>query len=198
VAAASQLPQFLDRFGRLVAVADDGTLVPAMWPAELESGLYGAAVRRLHAAVQRARITAVFVPSERVCGQPETGVWRHLAVHLDAERVQQAAGVTASHLAERRTTVERALQELKPAALDEALRVLKADVLYRADRFVAPVQWLRDVHDLPPGPRGANLLWRAIATAPQGYCHPRASMVTNLYTCAEFCVTSVNDPKCSV
>src|ERR1019366_3072135 len=67
-----------------------------------------------------------------------------------------------------------------PPMLDEALRLLRAESLSNSERFISPVQWLRTLHDRPKGRAGENVLWRAIASAPDGYCHPRASVVGSL------------------
>jgi hypothetical protein len=61
--------------------------------------------------------------------------------------------------------------------LDQALRLLEADALARSEKFIGPVKWLRALHDRPTGQRGENVLWRAIAAAPEGYCHPKASVI---------------------
>jgi hypothetical protein len=46
-----------------------------------------------------------------------------------------------------------------------------------------PAQWLHDLHvaiDGVRGPARSNLVWRAVATAPAGVCHPRSSMIGTL------------------
>lgn len=78
----------------------------------------------------------------------------------------------------------RALAEFSPAVLDEALRVLEADALSRSERFVAPVRWLRDLQAARADAKDSrirdSLVWRALAAAPSGYCHPRGSVIGTL------------------
>ena len=42
------------------------------------------------------------------------------------------------------------------------------------------MQWFRDLYDLPKGRAGENLLWRAVAEAPAGYCHPKSAVTGSL------------------
>lgn len=81
-------------------------------------------------------------------------------------------------------TVATALSDFTPDMLAQAMRLLEADSLARAERFIGPVQWLQELHEKRGKVRNArhrdNILWRAIATAPDGYCHPRSSMVGTL------------------
>jgi hypothetical protein len=74
-------------------------------------------------------------------------------------------------------TVSTALAEFTAPMLDQALRMFSADALDRSEKFVGPVKWLRALHDRPKGRAGENLLWRAIAAAPEGYCHPKSSVI---------------------
>ncbi len=77
-------------------------------------------------------------------------------------------------------TVATALAEFKAPMLDQALRLFNADALSRSEKFIGPLRWLRVLHDRPKGRAGENVLWRAVATAPAGYCHPKASVIAPL------------------
>jgi hypothetical protein len=180
--------RFLRRFGSLAFVSDDGSLVPAMWEAGASlPDLYRPAVLALAEAVRGAEVTSVFRCKDKVWGLPQDGEWRHFAVNATA-RVHRPGALTAGQAMaaskENFKTVLNAMAEYGPAVLDEALRVLESGHLDRADKFVGPVRWLRKLHDWPKG-RGKkrvrdNLLWQAIATAPEGYCHVKSSVVAPL------------------
>lgn len=171
---------FLTRYGGLVAVSEKGETIPAMWSVDVPE-FYQAAFRALAARVMRARIISVFLSKERIWGTPQTGEWSHMAVTPPPGMVYQEHALTAGQAMasakENFRTVSTALTEFSAPALDQALRVLQADALARSEKFVGPATWLRALHDRPKGRLGENVLWRAIAAAPEGYCHPRDSVI---------------------
>lgn len=174
--------RFIESFGGLVTVTPGGETAPVMWDPDAVPPFYVPAMAAMAQRVRRAKITGVFLSKESVWGAPRTGPWNHFAVNspgvyqegaLDAHQKM----ATVKHNVE---TVTTALREFTPKMLDEALRVLDADAVNRAEKFVGPTKWLRDLHDRPNGRRGENLLWKTVAAAPEGYCHPRASVVGSL------------------
>ena len=176
--------RFIATYGGLVTIGTDGSTTPAMWAPLAVPEFYRPAFKALHDRVKRARVDAPFLSKEAVWGTPRTGDWTHPAVAPPAAFVYRERALTAGQamaaLRENYRTVATALGDFKPAMLDEALRLLKAEALARSEKFIGPVQWLRDLHDRPKGRAGSNVLWLAIAKAPEGYCHPRASVVGSL------------------
>lgn len=175
--------RFVENFGGLVVITDQGQTMPAMWSPDVP-GFYAPAIKAMYQIVRRAKVTGVFLSSDKVWGLPKTGEWRHMAVTPPAALVYREKALTAgqamaAHKESVRTIFE-ALGVFKKAHLDQALQLLKGDFLARAEKFVAPVQWLRDLHDLRSGPTGYNLLQRAVAMAPEGYLHPRAAVTGSL------------------
>ncbi|MGI4945134.1 MAG: hypothetical protein ACRYHQ_31995, partial [Janthinobacterium lividum] len=71
-----------------------------------------------------------------------------------------------------------------PKVLDDALHLLRSEALPSSERFVAPAAWLRDIHtrrDATRAPRlRENIVWRAVASAPAGWCTPRSSVIGSL------------------
>jgi hypothetical protein len=175
--------RFIETFGRLVAIDERGRATPAMWGADV-GGFYGPSFSAMHARVKTARVTSVFFSKESVWGMPATPGWTHLSVAPPARLVYAdwllTPGQKMAETKENYRNVAAALGEFKPAVLDEALRVLRAEILSSSDKFIGPVQWLRDLHDRPKGRAGENVIWRAVADAPAGFCHPRASMAGTL------------------
>ncbi len=173
--------RFIETYGALAAVGDDGRLYPAMWGQQEIPALYRPAFDALHDRIMRARIESPFLTSAPIWGTPITGAWSHMAVTPPPSFIYRERLLTPSQAMaaakENLRTVAVALTEFTAPMLDEALRLLQADALARSERFVGPVKWLRALHDRPKGRVGENLLWRAIASAPEGYCHPRASVV---------------------
>lgn len=179
--------RFIERFGSLVTIDADGRTAPAIWNEDDASEAYRPAVAALARIVRRAKVTGVFLSSEREWGARETGDWHHLAVTPPASMIFKRATQTAGQaMAEKREdfkTVMRALDEFSLPTVEQALTLLRADVLYRSEKVIGPARWLHDVHlarNTAHGSLGANVVWLAVALAPTGFCHPRSSMVGTL------------------
>lgn len=173
--------RFIERFGGLVYITPTGEQIPAMWNPDFVPAFYQVAFMVLHDRVKMAKVTSVFLTKEKTWGLPTTGPWTHMSVRPSARLVYDGLVLTAGQAMaaslENVKTVETALREFKPAHLDEALRVFESERVDRGEKFIGPVRWLRQLHDRPKGKLGHNLLWAAVAAAPEGYCHPRASVI---------------------
>lgn len=179
--------QFITRVGDLVTITTDGRTEPALWdeadaPDECRPG-----IAALGKAVRRAKVTGVFLSSDLVWGTPKTGVWHHMAVKPPVALLYKGAASTAGQaMAEKREdfkTVMTALNKFTRVNLETALALLLSDALYRSEKLLGQAEWLhalRVAYDAAHGGNRANVVWRAIATAPAGFCHPRASMIWTL------------------
>lgn len=178
---------FIQRFGGLVTVDGDGSIAPAFWSVGDAPAAYAPAITAMIRAVLRARVTGVFRSSDRTWGTPETGPWRHLAITPPASMIFRSAVQSAGQaMAEKREdfgTVNRALAEWRLEHIETALTLLRSDALYRSEKVLGQAEWLRQLHVARQGAFGLrrhNLMWRAVATAPAGFCHPRSSMIGTL------------------
>jgi hypothetical protein len=174
---------FIERYARLVTIDEGGKTSPALL--DVEDERYGSALAAMAKIVRKAKITGVFLSSDRVLGSPVTGIWRHLSVELPKTMLYARVTLTANQaMAEKREdfiNINRALAEFTLPMLEQALTLLNTDSLYRSEKVLGPAQWLRDLHVAKAeAHHKANVVWRAIATAPAGFCHPRASMVGTL------------------
>lgn len=181
--------QFFRRYGALVAIdATTGVTRPAMWPSAGGPEFYASAVDMLHRHVAGARVTGVFYAKESYWGTPAlpaNSQWTHFNVMPTADRLYTGKlltpGQAMAAARENFKTVKHALTELSADGLDQAIRIVEAEAVDRSERFLGPLKWLRALHERPRGrlyaQRGDNVLWAAIATAPEGYCHPRASVI---------------------
>lgn len=178
---------FVRRYGALVIVADDGTLTPLCWPAPQDvPEPYAEAVAALNRAVRRGTITGVALTTEAVWGTPVTGPWTHFALTPPAAAVYrptltQTAFQVAAAKHEDYGTLRRGLAEFSRETVAQALTLLDADALYRAEKVIGPARFLLALHDLTArGRQRDNLIWRAVASAPAGFCQPRSTMVGTL------------------
>ena len=175
--------RFIHNFGGLVFVADNGQTVSALWNPDTVPRFYCAPVSAMQRVVTGARIVAPHLSDKRVWGEPMTGAWTHLSVAAPSvfSHALLTPGQAAAAKREDFNTVARALADFKPPVLTEALVLLEAAALARSEKFIGPVRWLQGLHAqrrlAPSDWHRHNLLWEAIATAPDGYCHPRSSVI---------------------
>jgi hypothetical protein len=179
--------RFLEAFGGLVTIDTKGVTRPAVWHGLNAPDYYARAVAALDRVVRRARVTGVFLSSLEVWGKPVTGEWRHLAVKPSPSAVFESRLLTArqamSEKAEDFRSVSRALSAYADGILGQALRLLETEVLYRSEKVAGPARWLRELQISRDAVRGEgrdHVVWRAAATAPAGFCHPRSSMIGTL------------------
>lgn len=172
---------FIERYGDLVVIHSDGTTRPVMWDPDGVPNFYYETFLLMAGRVRRAKVMGPFHTKEAIWGTPRTGDWTHLAVYPDKQFVYRERALTAGQVmaaaCESFKTVLGALSDFTAPMLDQAIRILEADALARSERFLAPAKWLRDLHDRPKGRKGENVLWLATSTAPEGYLHPKASMI---------------------
>lgn len=179
---------FIERFGGLVTVAAGGRTDAAFWDEADAPAYFRPAVAAVAKLVRRAAVTGVFLTGEAVWGKPVTGVWRHLSATPPGDAVSpgglKTPGQEAAEKAEDYRAVRRALGEFPAPVVDRAVALLEADALYRPEKVAGPARWLRDLHAAVAAADGRsgrdNVVWRAVAAAPPGFCHPRTSVVGTL------------------
>jgi hypothetical protein len=173
--------RFIATYGGLVTVDEAGAAHPVMWNPEGVPDFYRPAFAAMFDRVKKARIESVFLAKETLWGTPHTGPWSHMSVVPPSALIYRERALTAfqamAAAKENFRTVATALTELTAPMLDEALRLFTAETLSRSEKFIGPVKWLRELHNRPKGRLGENVLWLAVATAPEGYCHPKASVL---------------------
>ncbi|MCU0655228.1 MAG: hypothetical protein MUF64_08055 [Polyangiaceae bacterium] len=181
--------RFIRAYGGLIAVREDGSAEPALWPdPEQVPVTFRRSVEALRARVEAAPIDRVFYTSSEIIGTPKTGEWDHLAVPIPAARrhqsLVQTAGQRAAEKTQDRAILERGLAEFSSATLMKALEHLTSGQLYRSEKAEAMVHWLLGLHEQRSVRRDErrqeNLLWVAVALAPAGFCHVRTNMISTL------------------
>ena len=181
--------KFIEQFGGLAVIGDAGNHRSTIWdPAPITSAsiLYGPSFDALRRLVARSKVTGVFLTDQHMIGTPRTGAWRHLALHIpDRMQWHHALSSPAQAMAEKKQDfqqVVRALSEWPQHVIQNAVTILKSGVLARNEKVLAQAEWLlaRSEEWNLTGAIKANLLWRAIATAPAGFCHPRGGMLGTL------------------
>lgn len=181
--------RFIETYGGLARVnPNTGKLQSVMWGSHDVPLFYGDAFNELEKAVERSTIVSVFHSSETMWGTPKTGPWTHL--HVKPHVIYPKRSVLTADQAMAKSiqdfeTVRRAVGEYKMHMLEEAKRILLADVLSRSDKFIGPIDFLIDVRRLLDMRKtlslnAYHLIWQKVATAPDGYLHPKASAIGSL------------------
>jgi hypothetical protein len=183
---------FVERFGGLVEIDDTGKTRPALWDSRVFPEFYKAAVEAIEKIVSRAKVTGVFLSEAATWGVPEnvsgkTGVtWTHLFVKPKGFKCSVLRNAEQS-MAEKREEfgmLQRGLAEFDQCAAMSALSMLKGGHLARSEKALGVAEWFVALHEKLASKRGRtrnnNLVWLAVATAPVGFAHVRASMIGTL------------------
>lgn len=177
--------RFLGTFGGVATIAEDGHATSAIWFPETAPAFYHEAAEALSEAVAKARVIGPFLSADSVWGLPKTGDWTHFSCRSPAiysGRVLTAGQAMAAKR-EDFATVIRALQDFTPQVIAEAIRLLETGHFSQAEKFIGPLHWLADLHAKRAANKGKtrdNLTWLAVATAPEGFCHPRSGVTGSL------------------
>ena len=180
---------FVRRYGRLVRIDEEGHALPVMWSIKDvgDDSPFLDAVREIFKVVQHGRVSEPFFTTETTWGQPLTGDWTHLYVQPAEQFVTQKSTIkTPSQLAaecvEELKMLQAGLAEYPVAAVRKAVSYLQNSELQRGEKHLDLAQWLVRLHELPAatGEQRRNLLWRAVAAAPAGWCHVKSGMIGTL------------------
>lgn len=189
---------FIEKFGGLVYVDESGISYPLMWDHENIPEFMRASIVNMRHHVMSAKVTGVFICSDKTWGQPETIAtpqspyagqkWQHLAVLPPKELIhygvlKNAYQVAAAKLQDHETVLN-ALNEFKPEHVDQAIVILEADALSRGEKYLGVAKWMKSLYEIQREVKNHtkrhNLMWVKIAEAPDGFCHIRAGMIGEL------------------
>lgn len=194
--------RFVERFGGLVTVELNGTTSSVLWDEEGVPFFFRTAVSALRRAVEKAAVTGIFLSKDTVWGtplnrqRPAPGggfdvitYWHHLAVTPSKALVHRPGPIQDTHevVAEKLQdfhALTRSLEEFSPETVRQAHRLLTTGGLFRSEKCIGAAKWLMDLHEARDTTKNErareNLVWRAVATAPAGFCHVRSGMLGTL------------------
>jgi hypothetical protein len=165
-----------------VTIDDQGISTSAIWHSYAAPAFYAVAIQAMAKLVNKAKVNGVFLSSELQFGEATKGGWSHLHVALMPSSCNLNKTKTDDQcIAEKKEghrLVREALGDYDMHAIESALTLLKSNALYRSEAVLGQAQWLHDVkvHCLRSKNKH-NALWKAVAKAPAGFCHPKSSMI---------------------
>lgn len=165
--------EFIKRYGGIVSIDTDGAVISALWK-------HGDQQQDAMLSDLSGRVTNVFFTSSSILGKPVTGRWTHMHA-----RPSTATAFPHKRMMEERHKFEnvlRALNEYPAHLLNEAVRVLESGALPMSHHVVGQARWLANLQQacIKAVSSKNNLIWNATARAPEGFCHPRGSMLGTL------------------
>lgn len=178
---------FLNKYAGLVKINPvNGNITPFLWDISVDYEEFNTVVRNMHDAVQRSKISGVFVDDNLVAGVYQSGGWSHFAVKLpksalNTNKLLEPHQVTAKSLEDHKT-LSRALEKYPKKVVNQAKSLLVSGSLSRSDVALGHVKWLSELHSkLENNFRYRNgLLWNAVASAPVGFCGVPGSVLGSL------------------
>lgn len=181
---------FVNRYGSLVAIdSETGETNPVMWSTSSTTAIFFRnAVEAVYKQVKNAKVTGVFLTSEKRLGMPKTGVWHHMAVDTPAYLLHKknylfTAGQKMAEKKEDFNMLFRAVMKYKKSTVESAVNLLRSNSLYRSEKILGIAEWFLDVmkdFDDNHGKFATNQVWKRVATAPAGFCHISSSMIGTL------------------
>lgn len=186
--------RFVELAGGLVIIDPAGRTMPAVWDWEDAPEHYQPGIAAMAKLVRKANVTGVFLSSEKTWGLRSNAdrkrglTWHHFALTPSKPQIYNGllknAHQAAAEKREDHHTVARSLADFSAEHVEQALQLLRTEALYRSEKVIGPAEWMAAVHRARAAAQGSeardNVLWKAVALAPAGFCHPRSSMIGTL------------------
>lgn len=177
---------FIRKYGNLVTINKEGETQSAAWVPDNASKGYLQAIVNMKKAVEKSKVIGVLVSSDKVLGNPETKEWTHFyAKNPNVFRNSiLSAGQKSAEKKEEYINISRYLSKIELYALEQVVELLKTDSLYRSEKILGQAEWLYGIKSRISVTLNnlykKNIIWKAIADAPSGFCHPNSGMIGTL------------------
>lgn len=174
---------FIERFGGLLVVHEDGSTMSAVWPANVVPGDYAMPIANMRRIAEAANVIDPAILSEADLGSAWVGGWQHFHVtapaHLVHTKAVKTAGQFAAELREDIARLRRYFGSVKASSVEAALTLLRAGRVNSADQFIGPAEFLLRLFT-DRGRNSERRFVRSVATAPAGYRHVTTSVVAEM------------------
>ena len=176
---------FIERFGGLVSLNNlTGETKSVIW--DPKHGMPDAlrdSVRRLKETVESRPIQDVFVTNRSTLGIGQTGDFQHPAITVPEGFRYKGPYPVDQLQAQKREDIKTlclALASYKLEDFTALVRLFRSESVSRHEKFAAHATWLyglKRLDDSRSVTYRRNEIWHAIATASEGWCHVRSSVL---------------------
>lgn len=170
---------FIRKYAGLVTIDEQGAVTPVLWQLGKDYGYFNPVVVAMNHAVRRSAVNGVFLTRDSVLGTPTAGGWTHLAVTAPAGASIGGYDPVNQVIAEKTenfSMVSRALNKFSEEVIQQGFQLLNTGFLPRSEIGLGPVKFLADLKEAIKCGNRENLIWKAVATAPNGFCHINSGM----------------------
>lgn len=141
--------RFVDTYGGLVTINSMGAIQPVMWIFDVPKFFSPAVLNVYVEIMEEARVTGVFVTSEKRLGVAQTGVWSHMCVDVP-ENIRYTSRLNTAHQAacdknEAFKMLQYACNKYSTYTVMTAVNLLRSESLYRGEKTLGVAEWFLDV-----------------------------------------------------
>lgn len=126
---------FVNRYGAILTVDDDGQLVPVMWDLDAVPPFFQKAVAAVYDEIPK-RISVPFFSVTPCLGWPVTGPWTHMSVGLPSQFVTTDPNYVTNRYHEMFLSLWSVVKEYDLGTVATAINLYKADKLCEKDRYL--------------------------------------------------------------
>lgn len=168
--------KFVNTYGGLVTVNEDGSLHAVMWDDAPE--FFHDAVEQVRKNVCKAKVTGVFVTSDEELGVYEKGGYFHMSAKMPAKLIYKGHKTLDTVAADKNVDHEllcKAVNEYDLSDARTALQAVQGEKVRKNAALIGHAKWfygiMKMMEPLKNEKAKANLLWAKAAEAPAGLCH---------------------------
>lgn len=180
---------FIERHGRLAFITDNGEVVPALWDNTRVSGIYRAPVKAMEAIVRGSTIASIAYFDSATLGRHTDGGFQHLSIQHN-NKSRQVKKPEAHHAEmiiqkEHFNNLNRGLADFNVTLVRRVLKMIQNESLKNGNLIENWAKWLERIYinmaraTVVKANRG-NIVWKAVAEAPAGWCEFRKSSIGSL------------------
>ena len=177
---------WMNRYGGLVTISDNGTVLPIMFMADIPD-FFRDAVDEVIRAIIASKVTGVFLTSDKHLGVEQSNGWYHMYVnspkHIIHNNRIHNEFQTMAQKKQDYLMLLNAFTKYQKSTIETAVNLLHSNTLYRSEKVLGIAEWFLNVKtnaEMLNGKQKSNYIWKMSATAPAGFCHVSSSMIGTL------------------
>lgn len=181
--------EFIERHGRLAFINDNGEVVPALWDHTRTSGIYRAPIKAMESIVRGSTIQSIAYFDAATLGRPMDGGFQHMSIqHNNKPRQVKKQGDQFGEMAIERehfNNLSRSLASFNVTLVRRVLKFIQNESLKNGNLIENWAKWLERIYvsmaraTVVKANRD-NIIWKAVAEAPRGWCEVRGSAIGSL------------------